>query len=70
MSTRWHVKRTTIARHDGQRRWDYAYQFLLQWVFASEAGPMVARSDQQEDAHERGRICAHLDQSSTANPND
>jgi hypothetical protein len=29
MKTPWQVRRTTVAQHDGERRWDYAYQLLL-----------------------------------------
>src|SRR5438046_1534679 len=32
MHTGWHVHRTVRAQNDGPRRWDYAYQFLLQWA--------------------------------------
>ena len=32
MKPTWKVQRTVAARDDGQRRWDYAYQFLLQWA--------------------------------------
>ena len=32
MKTSWHVRRSGGARDDGDRRWDYAYQFLLQWA--------------------------------------
>ena len=29
MKTPWQVRRTTVAQYDGERWWDYAYQFLL-----------------------------------------
>ena len=32
MKSEWRVSRSTIARPDGQRRWDYAYQFLVRWA--------------------------------------
>jgi hypothetical protein len=35
MKHKWQIRRSTIARLDGQRRWDCAYQCLLRW--ASEA---------------------------------
>ncbi len=38
MSTEWQVRRTGTARDDGQRRWDAAYQCLLQWTMAQTAG--------------------------------
>jgi hypothetical protein len=38
MKTAWQVRRPTRAGADGERRWDYAYQFLLQWAMADAAG--------------------------------
>lgn len=70
MRTQWQVKRTLIPRHDGQRRWDYASQFLLQWAVGPEAAPCSVHPDQQEDSNERRRICARLDQSATTDPDD
>lgn len=70
MSKPWHVKRTVIARQDGQRRWDYAYQFRLLWVLASEAGSLSARSNQQEDANERRRLCPRFGRPSTPSSDD
>ena len=42
MKTAWQVRRTTRAGTDGERRWDYAYQFLLQWAMADGAGVLPA----------------------------
>lgn len=30
MKHEWHVKRTTVGRSDGERRWDRVYQLLLE----------------------------------------
>jgi hypothetical protein len=38
METSWQVRHITVAQHDGERRWDYAYQFLLQWAMEHEGG--------------------------------
>jgi hypothetical protein len=70
MRTPWYVKRTIIARHDGQRRWDYVYQFLLQWALAREADSRSLRRSEQEDINERRRLCARVDQPSTPSPDD
>ncbi len=51
MKIPWQVRRTTVAQHDGERRWDYAYQFLLQWVMDYQAGDSPAPSPPQEDTH-------------------
>ena len=51
MHTGWHVHRTVRAQHDGERRWDYAYQFLLQWAMEQIAGNSPAPSHHQEGSH-------------------
>jgi hypothetical protein len=38
MNTPWQIRRRVIARSDGERRWDAAYQFLLQWAMDHHAG--------------------------------
>jgi uncharacterized protein (UPF0548 family) len=51
MTTPWHVRRSVRVQHDGERRWDYAYQFLLQWAMEHEAGTCSASSPPQEEPH-------------------
>ena len=51
MKTTWQVHRTPVPQDDGERRWDYAYQFLLQWAITLEAGEQSASGQQQEDSH-------------------
>ncbi len=51
MKTPWQVRRTTVAQHDSERRWDYAYQLLLQWAMEHEAGTRPAPLHHQEDPH-------------------
>jgi hypothetical protein len=70
MSTPWYVKRTIIARHDGQRRWDYVYQFLLQWALAREADSLSLGGSEQEDTADRRRLCPRVDQPSTPSTDD
>ena len=70
MKGHWEVNRTLIARSDGQRRWDYAYQFLLRWAMEQDAGPEPAPSTQQEDRHEHRTLCPGLDPRPTTNPDD
>jgi uncharacterized protein (UPF0548 family) len=65
METSWQVCRTTVAQHDGERRWDYAYQFLLQWAMEHEAGQGPAPSHDQEDTHGSRSLRPCLDQPST-----
>jgi hypothetical protein len=32
MKRPWQVRRVMVGQYDGERRWDYAYQLLLQWA--------------------------------------
>jgi hypothetical protein len=63
MHTGWHVHRTVRAQNDGERRWDYASQFLLQWAMEQTAGKNPAPSHHQEDSHGRRSIPPCLDAS-------
>ena len=59
----WQVSRSGIARSDGERRWDYAYQFLLQWAMEIETGIQPVSSVlAQEDCHGNRSVCPRLDQ--------
>ena len=51
MKTPWQVRRITVAQHDGERRWDYAYQFLLRWAMEHNAGTCPAPVPHQEEPH-------------------
>ena len=67
MKMPWHVRRAVMARGDGERRWDYAYQFLLQWAMEHEAGTGPAPSHQEkEEHHGRGFVCPGFDHPATA----
>ena len=59
----WQVCRSGMARPDGARRWDLAYQFLLHWAMEVEAGSAPAPSPQpQEDTDGNCTLCPRLDQ--------
>ena len=60
MKPPWHVRRSTVAQHDGARRWDEASQFLLPWTMEDEAGTRPAPSHPQEDTHGSCSVCAGL----------
>jgi hypothetical protein len=51
MNTPWKLCRTTVAQPDGERRWDNAYQLLLQWAMEDEAEPDSVPSYPQEDCN-------------------
>ncbi len=64
MHRSWQVHRDTVARPDGQQRWDRAYQLLLQWADAATMAQPPATNQEEDDAH--CTVCAGLDQSSAA----
>ena len=68
MKPAWKVRRTVAARDDGQRRWDYAYQFLLQWMADSSATLSAAHTPQQEEGNAGGTLRPGLDRSATTGP--
>jgi uncharacterized protein (UPF0548 family) len=70
MNTPWQIRRRVIARSDGERRWDAAYQFLLQWAMDHDAGPCLVPSPPQEESHGSRPVCPCLDHPSTANADD
>ena len=70
MHTDWHVHRTVSAQNDGERRWDYAYQFLLQWAMEQTAGKSPAPSHHQEDSHGSRSLHPCLDTSSATAADD
>lgn len=49
MKASWQLRRTTVAQPDGERRWDNAYQLLLQWSMDDEAESDSAPFHPQED---------------------
>jgi hypothetical protein len=51
MKRPWQVRRVMVGQDDGERRWDYAYQFLLQWAMEHAAGTSPAPLHQQEESH-------------------
>ena len=70
MKMPWQVRRATVVQHDGERRWDYAYQFLLQWAMEHTTGNSPVPAHPQEDSHGSGSLHTCLDQSSTTAPDD
>ena len=70
MKTPWEVRRTAVAQHDGERRWDSAYQCLLQWAMEDEAGTRPAPSHHQEDSHGSRSVRPCLNTPSTAASDD
>jgi uncharacterized protein (UPF0548 family) len=70
MKMSWQVRRATVVQHDGERRWDYAYQFLLQWAMEHDAGSSPASSHQQEEPHGSCSLRPGFNDASTTAPDD
>lgn len=70
MKRQWEVSRTLVAQQDGQRRWDYVYQFLLSWMMEGTTGPEPASSHQQEEQNGSCTVCSRFDKSSTTSADD
>jgi uncharacterized protein (UPF0548 family) len=67
----WQVTRRGIARSDGERRWDYAYQFLLHWAMETDTGTQpVPSAHAQEDYYGNRPVCPGLDHSPAPRPDD
>jgi hypothetical protein len=72
MKHHWHLRRTTQAYPDGQRRWDQAYRLAVEW---GRSRPLDLRTDPhlpavierdasgvpEEEAHAGRDVCAGLD---------
>lgn len=65
MDTNWQLARNFVEAADGQRRWDYVYQYLLQWAMEQCADLPSAPSQSQEERHEHRHLCTCLDSTST-----
>ena len=70
MKTPWQVRRTTVAQHDGERRWDSADPFLLQWAMEHTAGPGPGPGPHQEEPHGSRCLCPCLDEPSATTADD
>ena len=71
MKQKWDVQRTLVKRIDGQRRWDIAYQRLLQWASEVEAVPAEGTPDitTQEEQNESCHLCSCFNLTPTTEPN-
>lgn len=67
----WAIRRTLVQRVDGQRRWDIAYQRLLQWTQNVAAVPdeSTAPITTQEVKDESRHLCPCIDPTPTTEPN-
>ena len=80
MRHQWRLCRTLQEHRDGQRRWDRAYQLLLQWAPApdtpaSEPGqrprlvlPQLMANNTLEITHAGSNLCPRLDPAANPDP--
>jgi hypothetical protein len=65
MKHRWEVRRQLNPASDGQRRWDRAYQLLLQWTTSTSGEPAnkatAGSCSRQEEHHENCSLPAGFD---------
>ena len=71
MKRKWEVQRTTVERLDGQRRWDIAYQRLLQWTSEIEKVSRDGTTDigPQEEQNESRHLRPCVNLTPTTEPN-
>ena len=65
MDSNWQLSRDFVETSDGQRRWDYVYQYLLQWAMEQTADSPSAPSHPQEEQHGNRHLRSCLDSTST-----
>jgi hypothetical protein len=67
----WVIRRTLVQRVDGQRRWDIAYQRLLQWTSEVATAPEASTVPitTQEVKDESRHLCPCIDPTPTTEPN-
>lgn len=69
MKSEWQLKRTLIARPEGQRRWDCVYQLLVRWATEQSNNPQIISSSNQEDNHDGNcPIYTSIDHPTTTEP--
>lgn len=70
MKSPWRVCRTLSERDDGERRWDYAFQFLLRWVQEEVSNDGAASQLREERQDEHCPLHTGVDRSTAATAND
>jgi hypothetical protein len=64
----WIIRRHLVPTTDAQRRWDQAYQDLVQWSAVSLKQPLQ-EACQQEASDESSHLCTRFDATASANAN-
>ena len=63
----WSIRRTTTQAPEAQRRWDRAYQHLLQWS-APTVSVSPKESQAQENHHEQRGLRPRFDTTTSPDP--
>ncbi len=72
MKRQWRIRRDLLAIPDGDRRWDRAYQELLNWTRPDVAAPTMLASEREarEVGHASSDLRAGLDAAAGAGADD
>lgn len=74
MKRQWRVRRQLQSTADAERRWDRAYQHLLEWTLPSEPVsallPPLGCPSRMEARYENGSLSARVDEPSNAGADD
>jgi hypothetical protein len=62
---RWKIHRCAVERGNGQRRWDEAYQFLLQCMIENREKTLDEKSRQQEEQNGSSALCSCINHTAT-----
>lgn len=61
MNRQWKTKRHLVQRPDAQRRWDQAYQCLMNWTLCPTPSTLTEHAQApQEESDEKSRVRARI----------
>jgi hypothetical protein len=73
MKRHWQIRRQFQPAADGARRWDQAYQYLLDWTAPAalpvDSTPVPLHQPQTEDMYANGHLCPRIDRAADAGTN-
>ena len=61
----WKIHRCAIERNHGQRRWDEAYQFLLEYMMENREKTLDEKSQEQEEQNGSSTLCPCINHTAT-----
>ena len=74
MKRHWQIRRQFQPTADGARRWDQAYQYLLDWTVPHkphvDSAPAPFHQPQTEGMYENSHLCPRIDRAADAGTND